>query len=82
MEERRAPRPPSGFAMEKKLNVEQRMTLHQMESFGWELRFVRQPLFQEPVPVLFDAESNRYAVLEEDGNLNREHGLTIRAEDG
>lgn len=65
-------------ALESNLNSEQLMTLRRMESFGWELKFVRKPLFQTPVPVMFDGDRKRYAVLEEDGSLNEEPDFEIR----
>ena len=34
------------------LNAEQRITLGELEILGWSLKFVRRPLFQEPVPVV------------------------------
>ena len=81
MEDRREGKSASAISLERLLNVEQRMTLHQMESFGWTLKFVRQPLFQEPVPVMYDADTQQYAILQEDGQLNKDHGLLIRSED-
>jgi len=60
------------------LNADQKMTLQQLEGFGWELKFVRKPLFQTPIPVVFDGERRRYAVLEEDGSLNESPDFDIR----
>jgi hypothetical protein len=39
------------------LNEVQRLALHSLENFGWELAFIRRPLFVPPV-------------LEEDGSVN------------
>ena len=52
------------------LNVMQQVTLGEIGKFGWELRFVRTPLFQEAVPVVFSADGDQIGVLEEDGRLN------------
>jgi len=60
------------------LNEDQRMTLVELEHFGWELKFVRRPLFQPSIPVVFDADRKRYAVLEVDGSLNEQPGFDIR----
>ncbi len=65
-------------ALESNLNNEQKMTLQHLEGFGWELKFVRRPLFQTPIPVVFDGERRRYAVLEEDGSLNENPDFDIR----
>jgi hypothetical protein len=60
------------------LNEDQRMTLTELEQFGWSLKFVRRPLFQPSIPVVIDADRKRYAVLEADGSLNETPGFTIR----
>ena len=53
-------------------------TLDTLDRFRWTLRFVRRPMFQDPVPVVFDREGKRYAVLEADGTLNEAPGFKIR----
>lgn len=65
-------------SMKRLLNDAQLSTLSQIESFGWELRFVRRPPFADPIPVVFDASGQQNAVLEKDGTLNPNHGLVIR----
>lgn len=60
------------------LNEEQRTTLAELERFGWELKFIRRPLFQPLVPVVFDADRKTCAVLEIDGTLNEDPGFDIR----
>ena len=57
---------------------EQLATLHTMEQFQWELRFVRRPMFLAPVPVLFNRDGTRFAVLEADGSINENPGFKIR----
>ena len=52
--------------------------LSKMEGFGWILKFVRRPLFQDVVPVLFHPDSKQYGVLEEDGTLNSRSDINIR----
>lgn len=64
--------------LEDTLNDSQLMALPALERFGWELRFVRRPLFQEAVPVVFNAEGTMVGVLEEDGRLNLEVDVQIR----
>ncbi len=60
------------------LTPEQRKTLDDLKMLGWELKFVRKPLFQQPVPVVIERKTNRYAVIEEDGSLNDNPGFKIR----
>lgn len=60
------------------LNDEQRQTLSELERFGWELKFVRRPMFQPSIPVIFDGDRRTYAALELDGTLNENPGFDIR----
>jgi len=52
------------------LNEVQRIALHSLENFGWQLAFIRRPLFVPPVVVVKNSEQSKYAVLEEDGSMN------------
>jgi len=66
--------------MEQILNSVQRICLERCEQlFGMQLRFVRQPLLSDPLPVL-QASTGDFALMEHDGALNFRHGLAIRAE--
>jgi hypothetical protein len=64
--------------LEEVLSEMQMLALHQVESFGWQLRFVRRPLFQEPVPVVFSADGMKIGILEEDGRINMEPEIQVR----
>ena len=66
-------------ALRAGLTPAQLMTLEALEIFQWRLAFVRRPLFQAPIPVLFDRGDTRYVVIEEDGTLNEQPTLTLRA---
>ena len=76
--ERRNVEKPIPDNLEDTLNDSQLMALPALERFGWELRFVRRPLFQEAVPVVCNAEGTMVGVLEEDGRLNLELDVQIR----
>ncbi|HTL15380.1 MAG TPA: hypothetical protein VL251_09840 [Thermomonas sp.] len=65
--------------MRKDLNEAQRITLNDLERFGWQLKFVRRPLFEPSIPVVFDGDRKTFAVLEADGTLNEQPGFDIRA---
>lgn len=67
-----------GQALERELNPMQLATLRELEHFGWELKFIRKPLFQPVVPVVFDGDRSHYAVLEPDGALNEHPSIRIR----
>lgn len=49
-----------------------------LEHFRWTLRFVRRPMFQAPVPILFSPDGQRFVVLEADGAVNDNPGFKIR----
>ena len=65
-------------ALKRELNADQRMALVELEKFGWELKFIRRPMFQQPVPVVFDSDRRNYAVLQPDGTLDENPGFNIR----
>lgn len=60
------------------LTAEQLAAVQTLEHFGWQLRFVRRPLFRDPVPVLFDRDGKRYVVLQADGSLDESQSLALR----
>lgn len=64
--------------LESMLNEAQLIALPALERFGWELRFVRRPLFQDAIPVVFNGEGTSVGVLEEDGRLNLQVDLKVR----
>jgi hypothetical protein len=61
------------------LNDEQSLALRKVENFGWELAFVRRPLFEDPVPVVVSPDRRQYAVIEADGGLNHAPDIRLRA---
>jgi len=65
-------------ALRKGLTPAQLDALGTLEHFGWTLRFVRRPMFLDPIPVLFHRDGKRFVVLEADGTLNENSGLVIR----
>lgn len=76
--ERRTGTHKSGRELRSELNDAQLETLNELERFGWQLKFVRRPLFQPSIPVVFDGDRKHYAVLEPDGTLNEHPAFTIR----
>lgn len=52
------------------LNEVQRIALHSLENFGWQLAFIRRPLFVPPMVVVKNSDQAKFAVLEEDGSVN------------
>ncbi|HEV7270184.1 hypothetical protein [Pseudoxanthomonas sp.] len=78
-ERRKATPAQQADALRAGLTPAQLMTLEALEIFHWRLAFVRRPLFQAPIPVLFDRDDTRYVVIEEDGTLNEQPALQLRA---
>ena len=70
--------PPVPDDLEETLNKAQIHMLRRMENFGWELKFIRRPLFQDVLPILLHLDSNKIGVLEEDGTINMQRDLNLR----
>lgn len=64
--------------MRSRLTEIQRYTLANLENFGWSVRFVRRPLFQDQVVVLVDPAGRQHAILREDGSIDRDMDFEIR----
>lgn len=60
------------------LNESQLLALHSLESFGWQLWFVRRPLFMEPIVIVSNPESTQHAQLEGDGSVNLKPPIHLR----
>lgn len=78
MKEKRHAGMESSLALKRELNDDQRLTLAELEGFGWELKFVRRPLFQDSIPVVADSQRRNFATIEPDGTLNEHPALVIR----
>ncbi|MDH5833219.1 hypothetical protein [Luteimonas kalidii] len=76
--ERRREAPADQSALRDGLTPAQLKALETLEHFRWTLKFVRRPMFQDPVPVVFDRDGQRYAVLRSDGTLDESPGFRIR----
>ena len=76
--ERRKEDPVERAKLRAELNEDQRIALSDLERYGWELKFIRHPLFQGSVAVLYDPDRKGYACLESDGTLNERPTFRIR----
>ena len=70
--ERRQPNRHIPEHLEQFLNTSQSLTLHQIESFGWHIQFVRHPLFQDPVIFIGDVDNEVVGILDEDGTIAKD----------
>lgn len=68
----------SAVGLRAGLNRGQLDALATLEQFGWRLRFVRRPLFLDPIPVVFRDDGERFVVIETDGSLNEQPDFLIR----
>ena len=78
MPERRRPQASPNRVLERQLNDDQVSTLRSLENFGWELKFIRRQPFKDPVPVVFDGDRKKFAVLKADGTLDENPSFEIR----
>ncbi len=78
MEDKRDKQPPIPVRLSEYLNQAQIATINKMEQFGWELFFVRRPLFQEVITIMRFLQSGETALIEEDGSFNRAHEVYVR----
>lgn len=62
------------------ISPDQLMTLRQIENFGWQVAFVRRPLFQQAVVVVSSTDKRKFGVLEDTGELNLEPDIKLRAQ--
>lgn len=61
------------------LNEVQLLELRQVEDFGWSLQFIRRPLFQDVIPVVYSPDTRSYAIIEKDGRINKDPDIEFRA---
>lgn len=76
--ERRQRQDPDTATPRAGLSQAQLASLATLEQFGWTLRFVRRPMFRDPVPVVFQRDGKRFVVLRADGTLDETPDLVVR----
>ena len=64
--------------LEDILSEFQLLALRRIESFGWELQFVRRSPDHAAIPVIVSDDGNKIGVLEDDGRINMEPDINIR----
>ena len=64
--------------LEDWLTQDQIMALKHVESFGWELKFVRRPAFQDPIVVLYSGNGDTIGVMGKDGKIDMNPDIKIR----
>jgi hypothetical protein len=66
--------------LQQVLTPAQLKTLDEIRRLGWQLKFVRRPLFLEPVPVLSNAAHDQIGVLDPDGKIKIDTDFQLRSE--
>ena len=77
--DRRTKQKPIPDEVKKLLNSKQLAAFRQSHYFGWTLGFVRRPLFQEPVFVVYNSRYDLIGILDSDGHINMEVELDVRS---
>ena len=60
------------------LNAAHLQALSGMKYSGWELQYVRRPLFQEPVLVVQNPNDGRIGILDKDGKIRIQANINVR----
>lgn len=60
------------------LNEAQWQALSGIKYTGWELRFLRRPLFQEPVLFIQNTNNGRIGILDKDGSVKIQSNIKVR----
>lgn len=81
--EKRNQQKPIPDDLEEIISVEQLATITRLETFGWELFFIRRPDRSTIVPLMkCPLSSECYtAVIDKDGSVIRDHDVLIRSGD-
>lgn len=79
-QEKRRGEPPVPSNLDHLINTDQLLTLRQIENFGWQVEFVRRPLFQDTVVVVSSTDNRKIGVLEDTGELNLHPDIKLRAQ--
>ena len=76
--EKRKGERPVPESLQKYLNDAQMSELRTIENFGWKIKFVRRPLFQDPVVIVAHPDGSSICALEEDGTINHNPDIILR----
>lgn len=63
------------------LNEAQRQAMPGIEYVGWELRFLRKPLFQTPALVLLNSIDGRIGIMDERGSIRIQTNIKVREQE-
>lgn len=61
------------------LNDAQQFTYRRMMASGWRIKFIRRPMYQNPVCVMTDSDETMLALIEKNGYLNKQPDIPLRS---
>ena len=76
--EKRRDADPIPTNLEDWLIQDQLDALKQLGNFGWQLKFIRRPAFQDPIVIVYSRDKDLFGILEKDGKIDMDSGITIR----
>jgi hypothetical protein len=76
--ERRTGQTPVPDDMLSRLTEPQHQTLARLMRIGWSVKFVRRPLFQTPVFILYEPKSGDFFFLHEGGTIDKVDDTALR----
>ena len=79
--ERRKGKPPVPDDLMSILTVPQKIALKELENFGWEVDYVRRPLFQDPRIIVRNPSTGQQSVIEADGRVDHSPLDIVKRED-
>lgn len=77
-QEKRAQVDPIPEDLYRRLTASQIFAIRRIESFGYELRFVRRQGLPEAIPFVASPSVSTFGVVEPDGSVNHRHAHVIR----
>lgn len=78
-EDKRTNNIPGSHELINSLNSKQITALGEIRHLGWDLKFVRKPVFQEAIPVVYNDKLEQVGILDADGNISLEHEFDVRS---
>lgn len=66
---KRGIKPPVPFGYESLLTEDQRHRIDTCRRFGWELAFIRRPLFSDPMVIMVDGNARQHWLITDNGEL-------------
>ena len=70
IKEQRNEAPPIPDNFSELLNEWQHAALQKIEGFGWKLKFIRRPMFQERLIVVTNPKGDRIGILQPNGDID------------